>query len=300
MSVLTRIASARILSIKIKEAEMSSIRISALCAAALFGVSACGGGSGSGSTPVDQARSATTISTENSVHAAEASVSRNADGRILLSITEGPMEGVNVFCEDESLGTCQVVGGPSDTTGDGTLLNRYYGQFAFVGNFSIMQLMNGEKQSSTQLVHGANPDVGGTDVTLPEGVHTYTGRFAAGVGLADGPSGLVEGKTSLAADFNTAVLGGSFSGGFDDEDKTSVTASFNNVTINASNGQFTATDETLILFQGEEAWGDIDGAFYGPNATEAAGIFSFGNDETGGMSGVFLACQGVSASCIKE
>lgn len=279
---------------------MSIFRITALGAVSLIGVAACSSGGGMGANPQTQTRSATTISTDNTVHAAEATVSRNADGRILLSITEGPMAGVNVFCQDATLGTCQVIGGPANTTGEGTLLNRYYGQFAFVGNFSIMQLVGDKKLGSTQLVHGPNPDVGGTNVTLPEGVRSYTGRFTAGVGLVDGPSGLVEGTASLAADFNSAVLGGSFSGGFDDEEKTTISASFNNVTINASNGQFTATDDTLILFQGDEAWGDIDGAFYGPNATEAAGIFSFGNEGVGGMSGVFLACQGVSATCIKE
>ena len=298
MSALTWRRSLPILFEKKCEADMSSIRTPALGAAVLVGVAACGGG-GSG-TPGDQARSATTISTDNSVHAADASVSRNDDGRILLSITDGPMEGVSVFCEDATLGACQVVGGPANTSGEGSLINRSYGQFAFVGNFSIMKLVDGEKQGSTQLVHDANPDLGHTDVTLPEGTRNYSGQFTATADLADGPSGLVEGTASLAADFNTAVLGGSFTGSFDDATETRVTASFNNVTIDAANGQFTATDDTLILFQDREVSGDIDGAFYGPNASEAAGIFSFGGDDIGSMDGVFIACEGASASCIKH
>lgn len=265
-----------------------------LLAVSLLTLAACsGGGKSGGSTPLPL--NALSSAPTGTVQQARADVSRAADGRILLSITDGPMAGMSMDCADATLGACLVVGGPAGTTANGTILERYRGQYAFVGNFSVLQVSEGALVSSSHLVHDASPDWTPTSMTLPQGRISYSGRFSAGAGLASGQSGMIEGTVALVADFNEAVLAGQLSGGF--ADGTPVSASFNNLTINASNGYFTTTENSVILFQGNVANGGIDGAFYGPDAQEAAGIFQFGN-EAGGMSGIFLACQGADATCI--
>ena len=275
---------------------MSSIPTTPLLAVSLLVVAGCSGGSsGRGVGAVPPQGSAMSIGADGTVQQARADVSRSGDGRILLSMTEGPMAGMTMECADATLGACLVDGGPAGTSASGTLLERYQGQYAFVGNFSVLQVSGDALVSSSHLVHASSPDWDATAASLPQGRVNYTGRFSAGAGLTDGPSGMIEGTTELVANFNTGVLAGSFSGGF--EDGTSVNANFNNITIDAANGQFTTTDDSVILFQGDLADGIIDGAFYGPGAEEAAGIFQMGN-EHGGMSGIFLACQGLEATCI--
>lgn len=260
-------------------------------------LSACGGGGdGGGSASSIQPPNGFTLGTNGTVTEARADLSRGDDGRIVLHMTEGPMEGTTVMCEDETMGRCQVVGGPAGTSGDGTLIQRLSGNYAFVGNFAILQLVDGNLVSNNQLVQGSLPETDDITTTLPDGQVNYTGQFQSGFGLENGEAGLMSGTATLVADFNSGRISGAFDGSTDAG--TGVSASFNNVTIDAANGQFTSTDDTLILFQGAEAGGNIHGAFYGPNANEAAGIFSLGND-LGGMSGIFLTCRGESAGCIE-
>ena len=277
---------------------MSSSRIASLLAVSCLALAACSfGGSGGGSTAPVQ-RGALSIGTDGFVDQSRASVSRAEDGRILLRITEGPMQNTTVLCEDRTLGACSVVGGPTGTSGQGTLLQRIEGNYAFVGNFSILQLIGTNSQSISQFAHSERPGTPPARVRLPrEGVVNYTGRFSGGAGLSDGSSGMVEGDMSLLVDFNQAVLSGRMNTGLSDGQP--ISAAFNNVTINASNGEFQATRDTLFLFQDEGARGEMTGAFYGPGAQEAAGVFNVGNGQ-GGMSGIFLACQGFDANCIRE
>ncbi len=271
---------------------MNTFTLAPLCAVSLLALAACGGGSSSPQAPFNSS----TVTTSNEIVPARADVSRAEDGRILLRMTAGPMDRTTILCADARLGACQVVGGPAGTAGQGTLLERYHGQFAFAGNFSVMQLVDGNLEPTSQLVHAAGIDSAPGNVRLPQGVVSHTGRFSAGAGLADGPQGMIEGDIELLVDFNMGVLGGTIAGGF--ESGESVQASFNNVTINASNGQFAATYDTLFMFQSRVAGGDMRGAFYGPNAQETAGVFDVGNDR-GGMSGIFLTCQGTAAGCIR-
>lgn len=271
-----------------------SIYAKAASAALSLGIlAACGGGSGSGQISPPNSF---TLGTSGKITESRADISRSSDGRIVLTMTEGDMEGMTVLCEDRTMGSCQVVGGPAGTSAQGTLLQRMAGSYAFVGNFAVMQLVGGTLASNNQLAHGALPETSSITPTLPEGQASYTGAFEAGFGLDNGESGLMSGDAQLIADFNTGQLSGAFSGAT--ENGTGVNASFNNITINATNGEFTSTDDTLILFQGAEAGGAVHGAFYGPNADEAAGIFNFGNT-SGGMSGVFLTCHGDAATCLE-
>ncbi|MCC1480591.1 transferrin-binding protein-like solute binding protein [Roseibaca sp. Y0-43] len=260
-------------------------------------LAACGGGGDGGGAPAPVAApNSFTLGTNGTIQEARADISRGEDGRIMLTMTEGPMEGTTVLCVDQTMGRCQVVGGPEGTSGEGTLVQRLAGNYAFVGNFAILQLENGALVSNNQLVYGGLPEHADQTVALPEGQVSYTGRFEAGYGLANEEAGLMSGTASLLADFNAGRISGAFEGATGAG--TGVSASFNNLTIDATNGQFTSTDDTVILFQGVEAGGAIHGAFYGPNADEAAGIFNFGNDQ-GGMSGIFLTCQGDTAGCLE-
>lgn len=256
-------------------------------------LSACGGGGG-GVAQVDPPNSFS-LGTSGTITQSRADISRGSDGRIVLNMTQGAMEGMTVLCEDQTMGRCQVVGGPAGTSGDGTLVQRLAGNYAFVGNFAVLQLVDGTLTSNNQLVHAALPETASITPDLPSGQAGYTGAFEAGFGLESGESGLMSGSAQMIADFNTGRLSGAFSGMT--EGGTEVNASFNNITINAANGEFTSTDETLILFQGAAAGGEIFGGFYGPNANEAGGIFNFGN-EAGGMSGIFLTCHGDTATCL--
>jgi hypothetical protein len=273
-----------------------SIQTKAAFAVACSAVLAACGGGGSGNSTTAVPPNSYSLGTNGTITEARADISRGDDGRIILSMTEGPMAGTTILCVDQTMGRCQVVGGPEGTSAEGTLVQRLAGNYAFVGNFAILQLENGGLVSNNQLFYGSLPEHSDQNVALPQGNANYTGEFEGGFGLANGESGLMSGSASLVADFNSGRISGAFSGATDAG--TGVTASFNNVTINATNGQFASTDDTVILFQGVEAGGDVHGAFYGPNAEEAAGMFHFGNDE-GGMSGLFLACQGNTAGCIE-
>lgn len=277
---------------------MSKFVTAPLLAAAIFSLGGClGGGGSSGGAPQVQAPNAISQSSGNTVSTARADVSRASDGRILLRMTEGPMSGMSMTCTDATLGRCIVVGGPDGTSSEGTLLARYNGDYAFVGNFNVLQVTEDGIIGQSQLVHAARPGSETGNVQLPQGNVDYTGAFSAGAGLQDGPSGMVEGTVQMVADFNQAVLSIQMDGSFESGEHLS--ASFANITIDTASGSFTATDDSVILFQGAVVDGGIlDGAFYGPNAEEAAGVFSVGND-LGGMSGIFLACQGMRADCVQ-
>lgn len=261
-----------------------------LAAVALVG--ACGGG-GSSSSTTPLPSNTLSVGPTNSVSQARADVSRAPGGQILLEISDGPMAGMSVECVDATLGRCIVTGRSS---AEGVLLDRLHGQYAFVGNFNILQVVDGNLQGQSFYVHSNSPDASAGTVNLPQNRTQYTGAFHAGAGLTDGPSGMVNGSVQMVADFNQGVLSVRMDGSF--EDGTALNASFGDITIDASNGQFTTTDDSIILFQGALADGEMLGAFYGPNADEAAGIFQAGN-ELGGMSGMFLTCQGLSADCIQ-
>lgn len=266
-----------------------------LVAAASLVLAACGGNSGNRTTaPLPP--NTLSVGQDNSVSQARADVSRAPSGQILLQMTEGPMAGMSVECVDATLGSCIVTGGPDGTSANGVLLERLHGQYAFVGNFNILQVGADGLQSQSLFVHSASPDADAGTVTLPQERSNYTGAFHAGAGLADGTSGMVDGTVQMVADFNQGVLSMQMDGSFDNG--TGLSASVNNITIDASNGSFVTTSDSIILFQGALADGEVLGAFYGPNAEEVAGLFQMGND-LGGMSGMFLACEGFSADCIQ-
>jgi hypothetical protein len=273
-----------------------------LVGSAVF-LAACGGGS-DGASPIGNAGGLTQLDGNDPVVAsggatvqdARADVSRAADGRIMLDMLSGPMTGSTLLCVDQTMGACLVVGGPATTSGEGTLTHRLAGNFAFAGQFSVLHVSNGVQYRNEHVIHAPLPEANSYNIDLPNGTAVYSGSFAAGAGVVVGGAsqgGLANGSAQLIADFNTSILSGSLSGSLNNPANSAVSASFNGLVIDASNGSFAANANTLILFQGQQAWGDVDGAFYGPDAEEVAGSFSFGNP-AGGMTGMFLACQASS------
>jgi hypothetical protein len=272
-----------------------------LLAVTIFAVAGCGGGSsgGGGGTPFVTRNSTTIDSQTFAASAARANLfRRSSDGAMLLQITEGPMAGVSVSCRDDQLQNCTVLGG-RDNTGTGGVTQHLQGQYAFVGNFRIDQRIDGTDASAAQLVHAAALDSPAATPNLPRSniPTSYQGQFRGSAGLTDGPNGLVGGDAVLEVDFNAGILAARFDGGFDGG--TPLSAAFNNISINSQTGQFTATGDTIMTFQGANAGGNFDGAFYGPTGQEAAGIFNLGN-ASGGMSAIFLACEGVSTCLIRN
>jgi hypothetical protein len=281
---------------------MGSHLTTPLLAVGIFAIAGCGGGGGGGAggTPFVTRNSTTIDSQTFAASVARANLFRRSnDGAMVLQITEGSMAGVSISCLDGQMQNCTVLGG-ANNTGTGGLTQHLQGEYAFVGNFRIDQRINGTDASAAQLVHAAALDSPVATPNLPRSniPTSYQGQFRGSAGLTDGPNGLVGGDVVLEVNFAAGLLAARFNGGFDDNGPA-ISAAFNNVTINSQTGQFTSTDATVMTFQNANAGGNFDGAFYGPNGQEAAGIFNLGNETHGGMSGIFLACQN-TPTCLAQ
>lgn len=275
-----------------------SIHMKTACAVvgAAF-LSACGGGGGGGAIITPAAPNAiSAVAGANPVEA-RADVSRHNDGRIVLEMTEGPMAGMTLLCQDQSLGACSVVGGAPGTDSSGRLVTRLAGDYAFLGNFEVQIREGSTSRSTNQIVYSALPEQSHVTTSLPTGVIDYTGQFEGGFGLVTGESGQLSGTATMLANFDTGRISGDMTGR--SQAGTLVSGNFNNLVIDPATQSFASTDATSIRFQQQEAWGDINGSFYGPNADEAAGVFNFGNG-AGGMNGMFLTCEGAADSCIRR
>ena len=268
------------------------------------GGSSGGGGGGSSSSPPDPAQSLSQLhpadpandSGTTEVQASVARVYADGPGRIRMEMVEGPMEGMIVLCEDRSGASCQVNAARGGATGSGSLVARQKGNFAYVGLFSVDHLNNGVEYANTHAVHDAEPTMGDTDVTLPSGVARYDGEFVAGAGVGES-SGMARGTATILANFDTGAISGDMAGALDHGEGPAVRVVFNGLELDRRARTFASTSDTRIRFQDMRATGDIEGGFYGPNAQEAAGAFSFGNS-AGGMTGVFLGCKD-GIACIR-
>lgn len=260
-------------------------------------LAACGGGGGGGSVVAPAAPNAISATLGTDPVATRANVSRHSDGRIMLEMTEGTMRGMTLLCQDQTLGTCKVVGGATGTDPTGRLISRMSGAYAYVGNFEVLIKDGASSKPSNQIVFANLPEQSNITTSLPNNVLDYTGEFVGGFGLVNGDSGQLTGTTTLLANFDTGRISGDVSGRT--QMGNAVSGSFNNLVIDPVTKSFAATDATTIRFQQQQAWGDINGSFYGPNAEEAAGVFNFGNG-AGGMNGMFLACKGPNPNCITQ
>lgn len=284
-------------------------RFAAPLAGALLVLAACGGGSsggggGGGSSAPEPARSLSQLhpadpandSGTTEVQPSVARIYANGPGQIRMEMVEGPMEGMVVLCEDRTGASCQVNAARGGATGSGSLVARQKGNFAYVGMFAVDHLNNGVEYSNTHVVHDAEPGMGETRVTLPSGVARYDGQFVAGAGVG-ADSGMAHGSATILANFDSGAISGEMSGSLNDGAGPSVQVVFNGLELDRRARTFASTGESRIRFQDMRATGEIEGGFYGPNAQEAAGVFSFGNS-AGGMTGMFLSCKD-GVACIR-
>ena len=272
------------------------LTISALAGASLL-VAGCGGGGGGGGV----ARTLTgTLSQQGSVTQPSSAVhvSRRDTGEVMFTFADGPLKDMIVICQDHAGAACSVVGGPQGTLAQGTLDGRMAGQHAYAGSLRIQHNTDGNLTSSVHRLYQAAPGTpAGTVPGLPAGLATYAGEFVGGAGVG-AESGIAEGAITLTVNFDAARLSGVMAGSMRDT-QTPISASFNNVTLDTSTGQFTSTGDSSFLFNNQLAGGVVKGGFYGPSADEAAGAFEMGNTQ-GGMSGIFLGCKGAAATCVSH
>lgn len=206
----------------------------------------------------------------------------------------GDLTGVSVTCNRAGGGTtvpeCDAVNAES-----AYLVNELSGRYAYAGGFAINGHGPEGDQNSFVTIHsgpGMNPD---EETILPGESVGYRGRFQAGAGLTDNGTryeGRATGSVDLTADFTSGTLSADFAGALRDDTsdaRVELVAGFDGAVI-GPDGRFYNTDGTVFSFNGTEAWGELDGGFYGPNAEEVAGTFGFGND-SGGMTGIMLACS---------
>lgn len=206
----------------------------------------------------------------------------------------GNMAGVGVNCSRAGGGA--VV--PScDTTNARAayLVNELSGVHSYAGTFVVEGFGAGGAQNATVAIHTSPSGQGRDRVQMPGGQSQYNGRFQAGGGVRDGGqmrNGVITGSVTLDVDFAQHSLDGAMTGSlYHDGTQTyvPVTAGFTNGVVGVD-GSIYNGDATQMQFAGREAWGQLDGAFYGPNAEEAAGAFSMGNNQ-GGMTGIFIGCS---------
>ncbi len=256
----------------------------AMGAAATLGLSACGGGSGGGAAAPAAPLNALTQG-HNGDQASRASITRHEDG-FIVQIEDGPLRDTTVLCRDMRGQSCTVLGDPDQVTGEATVLSQLQGRYAHAANITIGAT---EGRDFTQLLHAPSTSRTVDTIRMPQGVTTYTGDFRAGATLdRTNESGMIGGTVQLDMNFDTARLNASFNGGFPD-DGSSVSARIIGATIDPSSNQIVASDTARVTFEGVAGGGMMEGAFYGPNAEEAAGIFAVGAANIGGMSGIFVA-----------
>lgn len=264
-------------------------------AGAFFLLTACGGGGGGDNIDrnrvqvMSQFDGADPNANGEDTPDAVARLYSAPDGQVRLEMTEGPMAGMVILCEDSAGLSCHVNAGGVGATGTGSLQHRLSGRFAYVGTFAVQHHNNGTTYNNTHHVHGANPSADTHRVRLPDGSRQFDGQFVAGAGFGD-TGGIATGDVMIFANFDTAVVSGTMDGALNDGAGPEISVVFNDLALDRATAGFATTDASRITFADARAWGEIDGAFYGPQAEEAAGSFSFGND-AGGMSGIFLACQ---------
>jgi hypothetical protein len=276
---------------------MSRFFTTSAFAAMATALAACGGGGDS--APVARAVTATFSQMPDQTEAnSGVRLSRGTTGDVVFTFVDGPLRDMVVVCADATGAACRVVGGPAGTMAQGALDVRMAGQHAYAATLRLSHEHNGALGSSTHHLHDMSPDAAaGTRATLPTtGIVTYTGAFIGGAGVG-GQNGIAEGSVNLTVNFDSARLSGVMSGTLRGT-QTTIDASFNNVTVTPGTGAFTSTADSSFMFNGALGGGTVRGGFYGPTASEAAGAFEMGSATGGGMSGVFMGCQGATASCI--
>ncbi|SDX44719.1 transferrin-binding protein-like solute binding protein [Roseicitreum antarcticum] len=215
----------------------------------------------------------------------------------------GDMSGVGVRCSRAGGGavvpSCDVSNARA-----AYLTNELSGSHSYAGTFVVEGYGPGGNQNGTVALHASPTGQGRDRVQLPSGGQTqYNGRFQAGGGLVEGGqmrNGTINGSIAMDVDFAQHSLDGTMTGTLYDATTTRyipVAAGFADAVVGVDGTIYNGTDTTMT-YGGQQASGQLDGAFYGPNAEEAAGSFGFGN-ELGGMTGIFVGCSANSGvNCV--
>lgn len=282
---------------------LSVVTLLAACGGAVPSSPSGGGATETGNTPnvlpqSGQGNSGGVVANGAPASGIEASMRYNGpSGRgsgAQVEFHNGDLTGVSVVCNRAGGGAtvpeCDVVNADS-----AWLVNELSGRYAYAGGFAINGHGPDGDQDSFVSIHsgpGMNPK---EETILPGETVGYRGRFQAGAGLTDGGTqyeGRATGSVELMADFTSGALSADFVGLLRDDESDALVdliAGFDGAVI-GPDGRFYNTDGTIFSFNGAQAWGELDGAFYGPNAEEVAGTYGFGN-ESGGMTGILLGCS---------
>ncbi|MDD7970555.1 transferrin-binding protein-like solute binding protein [Roseinatronobacter alkalisoli] len=272
--------------------------------AALMGsatvLSACGGGSSGGGAPAATRSSTSVLSqgTDAQEGTSRVFATLRESGEVQFQFEDGALQDMVVICVDYSGASCRVVGGPQGTLETATLEGRMAGEYAYAGSLRLDHATDGQITHSYHRLYQSAPASAPTLPAMPQGVQDYRGHFMAGA-IVNGEGGIAEGGIALTVNFDSALMSGTLNGTLRDS-ATDLRAGFNNVTIDQQTGQFAATNTSTFTFDGAVAGGTVQGGFYGPQADEAAGAFEIGLNDANGMSGVFLACQGLQDSCVSH
>lgn len=233
----------------------------------------------------------------------EATMAYNAVGRgsgARVDFHNGPMTGVSVQCAQAGGGAtvpeCNAINAES-----AYLVNELSGVYSYAGAFAVNGYGPGGTQDGFVAIH-SGPGAAG-NAQLPGNVVAYNGQFQAGGSMTSGGttfSGRADGSMNMTADFAAGSINATMTGRLRDDTTglyTDLNAGFTNAVVDP-NGRFFNTEDTTFNYGGAQAWGELDGAFYGPNAEEAAGAFGFGNN-MGGMTGIMIGCSEYNpANCI--
>ena len=242
------------------------------------------------------------VTGETPIAGVEATMAYNVGGRgagARVDFHNGPMTGVGVRCTRAGGGAtvpeCTAINADS-----AFLVNELSGVHSYAGSFAINGY--GPNDSNGFVTIHAGP---GADelVQLPGASVNYSGRFQAGGSVNSGGqvySGRATGTSEMTADFGRGTIDARLNGQMRDDRTgltTALSAGFSDGVIDP-NGRFFNTSNTTFDYAGSQAWGEVDGAFYGPNAEEAAGTFGFGNS-AGGVTGIMIGCSEYNpANCI--
>ncbi|MCL1628184.1 transferrin-binding protein-like solute binding protein [Roseibaca sp. V10] len=211
-----------------------------------------------------------------------------------IDFHNGDLTGVAITCTRAGGGAtvpeCDVVNADS-----AWLVNELSGRYAYAGGFAVNGHGPDADQDSFVTIHSGPGQQADESVVLPGESVEYRGRFQAGASLIQGGvqyDGRATGSVDLTADFTSGTLSAEFQGLLRDDTDNSyadLAAGFEGALI-GPDGRFYNSDGTVLSYNGTQAWGELDGAFYGPNAEEVAGTFGFGN-ASGGMTGILLGCS---------
>jgi hypothetical protein len=231
-----------------------------------------------------------------SVAGVEATMAYNqANGRLSGAVVDfhnGPMTGVRVQCSEAGGGATARSCAASNAR-EAYLVNELSGAHSYAGTFAVNGFGPDRTENGFVAIHAGTTTH--STMNLPGAPVQYRGRFQGGGSVTQAgqtTSGTVSGDMTMQADFARGSVDATLNGTVFDQTAQAyapLAAGFSAAVIDP-NGRIYNNSDTTFSFAGSQAWGELDAAFYGPNAEEAAGTFGFGNS-SGGMTGIMVGCS---------